>query len=786
MEVSNNSQLSPMEYIRMEEGYKKRKEMLENIIDRAPTVIIGVNANGRIMIFNETAVKISGYSQEEAIGESFILLLMPEKERVEMTGMLEDLEEDAQTLSVDKHIVCRNGYERLISWNIAPMNNGGQKNIGYIYMGFDITEKEIMMNEIIRRNKELTAVTSVGMAISHTMDLDSILKNALEMAVGLVWRGVGSIYIVDEQEEQLVLKASRGLSPESEQAFKKIEITKGIMEQVLESNNPIHISDFALLPEESRNALQHGDINSLAIMPLRSKRGPLGIMVIGTKESMKLGTEDIQVLNTISAQIGMAVDNAPLFEKVVKAEKEWENTFNFIGIPIAIIGKNRKILKLNVAYAAKLNTEVEEIVGKDCDTLLKSLKLPENNCFLDTIIESGKPIEEEVYDSETGMTTLVGAIPYYDNMGELMVVVHAAYDITEKIEAQNEIAYLKEFNERIVENLGDGLEIIGGDFKIQFMNSHFYNSMKKDVIGKTCYEVHFGRNEPCQGCPVKSGIENLEVGTLECQSQSGEIYLVTHSPLRNQDGSKSAILLYKDVKPIEQSQPIIEEKHTTVHVCPIISGIAHELTNPVDGVLGNAQSIIGENDPEKIKHYSKEIINTSQRLSGIIDWYTQYSHRPRDYQKKPFDLNEVITTCVESLRTNDQLDNVEVTTDLSPLPMIKGNPIEIQDVLMNLLSYSLDAMNGDGKLHLSTKTVNSTVQAVFSDSSSGIPTELLDRIISPPVTPMDFDCTGNIAPREKGMISALLRKHDAEIEVESWPGRGTSYTINFAHAGTGS
>jgi PAS domain S-box-containing protein len=786
MEVSNNSQLSPVEYIRMEEGFKKRKEMLENVIQRAPTIIIGVNANGRIMIFNESAVKISGYSQEEAIGESFILLLMPEKERVEMTGMLEDLEDGNQTLSVDKHIVCRNGDERQISWNIAPMNNGGQKNIGYIYMGFDITEKEIMMSEIVRRNKELTAVTSVGMAISHTMELDLILKNALEMAVGLVWRGVGSIYIVDEKEKQLVLKASRGLDSESEQAFKKIEITKGIMEQVLESNNPILISDFSLLPEESKMVLQSGDINSLAIMPLRSKRGPLGIMVIGTKESMKLGTEDIQVLNTISAQIGMAVDNAQLFKKVVEAEKEWENTFNFIGIPIAIIGKDRKILKLNLAYAAKLNEDVEDVIGKDCEVLLKSLKMPENQHYLETIVDTGGPVVDEVYDSETGMTTLVGAIPYYDEKGEVMGFVQAANDITEKIESQNEIAYLKEFNERIVENLGDGLELIGEDFKIQYMNNHFYNSVKKDVIGKTCYDVHFGRDEPCQGCPMKNGIGKMDVGTLECQSKSGEKFLVTHSPLRNLDGSKSAILLYKVVTPTDQSRPITEENHTTVHVCPVISGIAHELNNPVDGVLGNAQSIIEERDPEKIKQYSKEIINTSKRLSGIIDWYSEYSHKPRDGPKKPFDLNEIIKICVESLRKDDQLDNVEVTTDLSPVPMIKGNALEIQDVLMNLLSYSLEAMNGNGKIHLTTKTVNSTVQAVFSDSSSGIPKELLDRIIKPPATPVDFDCSDNTTPRENGMISKLLRKHDAEIEVESWPGRGTSYTINFAHTGTGS
>ncbi len=127
---------------------------------------------------------------------------------------------------------------------------------------------------------------------------------------------------------------------------------------------------------------------------------------------------------------------------------------------------------------------------------------------------------------------------------------------------------------------------------------------------------------------------------------------------------------------------------------------------------------------------------------------------------------------------------MEVTTELSPLPKIQGNPIEIQDVLMNLLSHSLEAMNGNGKLHLSTKAVDSTVQAIFSDSSSGIPKELLDRIITPPATPMDFHDPSNVAPREKGMISALLRKHDAEIEVESWPGRGTSYTINFAHVRT--
>ena len=92
MENSDKQPISPMDFIRMEEGLNKRKELLEGIIQRAPSIIIGVNLNGRIMIFNETAIKLTGYSVEEALGESFILLLVPERERVEISGLLEELD----------------------------------------------------------------------------------------------------------------------------------------------------------------------------------------------------------------------------------------------------------------------------------------------------------------------------------------------------------------------------------------------------------------------------------------------------------------------------------------------------------------------------------------------------------------------------------------------------------------------------------------------------------------------------------------------------------------------
>jgi PAS domain S-box-containing protein len=457
---------------------------------------------------------------------------------------------------------------------------------------------------------------------------------------------------------------------------------------------------------------------------------------------------------------------------------------------MVLISKDKKILWVNIAYARAVSSIPEDLIGVDCCDLFHDQRSPISKCVHKKVFETNRGFTEEVYDDETGMTALVTCTPYKNAKGELRGTLVIARDITEKKEKENEIRYLKEFNENIVENLGDGLEIIGPDHKIQYMNQSFLQSVGKDVIGKTCYEVHFDSDSPCEGCPIQGGLENMECETLECETSEEKKYLITHSPLKNQDGSHSAILLFKNIEdmnklPMQDSQEQGPQGEENPKISSLISGIRHEMTNPLGGIVECGEALSDEDDPLKIRLHAKEIQDSASRINKLLDSLSHMARIKSISVVDAVDLNEIIINSLNTMNQHENFANMEVETDLSPVPKIHGDPLEIIQVFINLITNSLENMKGQGKIRISTKCENGSIKLVFRDTGSEIPKEHLDKIFDPfyGIHESTEGTGGN--GKKTGLrmytVSKILKKYNAPISVESNEGMGTAFTISFPH-----
>ncbi|UCE74800.1 MAG: PAS domain S-box protein [Methanomassiliicoccales archaeon] len=758
---------------RSDNGIKKRKELLERLIETAPSMIIGTNLLGKITIFNEAAEMVTGYNKKEAVGKNLITLLIPEDQKEETAALFEKPKQGISIFNSERHIINKNGDKRLISWSGAPLGDSENRMIGEIFIGNDITEKSIMVNEVIRQNKELSAINSVGLSLLQSSDLDTILKTVLKRALKLLNPAGGAVYILDERSKRLVLRAYEKISPETAEAFSSFELGHGIPGKAAKAKHHVLFKNLLLFSDRTRGILEKERFSSMAFIPIRTKRGVVGVLAVGAKNSQKISPKEIKVFTTISNQIGIIVDNMRLVKELSMVGREWENTFNSISDPMLLISKGNKILWVNIAYARMMSSIPEELIGKSCCDIFHDAKSPLHSCIHKKVFETQVGFSDEIYDPNTGLTTMVSCSPYKNATGELIGTLVKISDITEKKEAENEVKYLKEFNESIVESLGDGLEIIGPDHKIQFMNKNFYDSVGKDVIGRTCYEVHFESEAPCEDCPITNGLENMGIETLECETSDGNNFMITHSPLKNQDGSYSAILLFKRIteKKVLQKEPT--ETQNIPNITTIVSGIAHEVNNPLGGVINNAEAIMGEDDPLKIRLYSKEIIDSANRICVLLKGMTDEPIDPSSPPMVPIDLNDIIIRSLNTLNTDTKFEDVEVVTDLNPIPRIHGNPVEMLEVFINLISKALESMEGPGKIFISTRILNGSIQMVLKDEGAGIPKEKLDKIFDP------------FSTKEKGTgpkmyaIAKILKKHNAPINVESEEGKGTSFTINF-------
>jgi signal transduction histidine kinase len=404
---------------------------------------------------------------------------------------------------------------------------------------------------------------------------------------------------------------------------------------------------------------------------------------------------------------------------------------------------------------------------------------------------------EEMTDPQTGMTMNVTCSPYNNSKGEIIGTLIIAKDITEKKEAENEIKYLKEFNENIIDSLGDGLEIIGPDHKIQFMSTNFHKSIGKDVIGKTCYQVHFESDKICAGCPVTDDIKAMKTETVECQSSEGKSILVTHSPLKNQDGSYSAILLFKpqskgtssqedanEIKDIQENFEVPKNQDIT-DIGSIVSGIQHEMNNPLGGILGCSEALSEEEDPLKIRLFAMEIQDSAKRICNLINGISQNTTIQPGSVLEKIDLNKVIINSLNTLNQDEKFEHIEVETDLQPVPTIDGDPVDILNVFINLISNSLESLKGQGKIHILTRCQNGDVQMVFKDTGCEIPKEHLNKIFDPfygaSQEPSGEGGLNKNTGRRMFAISNILKKYNAPISVECEEGQGTSFIINFPY-----
>ena len=209
------------------------------------------------------------------------------------------------------------------------------------------------------------------------------------------------------------------------------------------------------------------------------------------------------------------------------------------------------------------------------------------------------------------------------------------------------------------------------------------------------------------------------------------------------------------------------------------ASIAHEINTPLAVISSYAQMLAKQ-------------LRGDARLSPVLDKITQQSFRAAEIANgllnfsrtsttefRSTDLNQVVRDTLSLLEHQFKTAQILVELELADeLPPIHGNPGKLQQVFLNLLLNAKDAMPGGGRLRIAT-LVNGHVEAVISDSGSGIAPEHLKRIYDP------FFTTKNLPGDRRGtglglsVSYGIIQEHAGKIHVESAIGAGTTFHLEF-------
>jgi PAS domain S-box-containing protein len=355
-------------------------------------------------------------------------------------------------------------------------------------------------------------------------------------------------------------------------------------------------------------------------------------------------------------------------------------------------------------------------------------------------------------------------------------------DLTDQRKLEKNIRESKRNLEAIFDGIQDLLSIQSPDYGILRVNRAVirkYQTTFNELIGKKCYEAYYQRTSPCDKCPVTVTIQTQQPSFSIMKLPDADTTLRTfYYPILDEKGGLTSIIEYvQDITEEHQLQEQLIQSEKLAGIGTLASGVAHEINNPLSGIIGMAEIALEEEDPFENKNHLTDILNCAHRISEIVKGLRSYSRLAKNGEQSLMDINEVLEESLKMVHLVLKNTSAEVIKTLQPIEKIEANPGEIQQVFTNLITNAFQAINGEGgKLILSTRSLKDSVEVKVGDTGMGIPAKYLKKIFDPFFTTKN---PGEGTGLGLNIVYRIVTKYEGTIDVESKEGVGTTFTIKF-------
>jgi two-component system NtrC family sensor kinase len=274
-------------------------------------------------------------------------------------------------------------------------------------------------------------------------------------------------------------------------------------------------------------------------------------------------------------------------------------------------------------------------------------------------------------------------------------------------------------------------------------------------------------------------IGNMELPLTLAQYGNGQFSL-NLSPMRGEKGEVGSIVaVLTDITDAAILQAKLMHTEKMAAVGQLVSGVAHEVNNPLTAILGFADLLSEqENIPQDARRDLQVIIQEAQRTKQIVQNLLSFA-RQMPAQRQPLQLNLILRRTLQ-LRAYDFANHgIKLVEDLrEPIPDVVGDPHQLQQVFLNILNNAYDAVRETGKpgtIGVHSAVRDGTVEVVFEDTGTGITAP--ERIFDPFYTTKEV---GKGTGLGLSICYGIVREHGGEIvAVNRSDMTGASFTVRL-------
>lgn len=364
---------------------------------------------------------------------------------------------------------------------------------------------------------------------------------------------------------------------------------------------------------------------------------------------------------------------------------------------------------------------------------------------------------------------LINAFGLYDNVGRLLQIRGLMLDVTGLRTYQSELHRERDFSSKILSNTQSLILVADTAGLISYANRRWYDAgfEQRDLLGRPLLELAAPGyirplTEALHSTLHGQQVDNLELQIVRGQGATGK-FSANLSPMRDEQGAvTSIVVVLTDITDSAVLRDKLVHTEKMAAVGQLVSGVAHEVNNPLTAILGFADLLMENPElPETARKDLRVILQEAQRTKQIVQNLLSFA-RQMPPQRSPVQLNSILRRTVQ-LRsydfTNHGIDIVEHLDE--GLPEVMGDAHQLQQVFLNILNNAYDAVHDVGRparIEITSTKAGDVVEVSFRDNGDGISDP--DRIFDPFFTTKEI---GKGTGLGLSICYGILKEHGGEI-----------------------